>query len=153
MKKIILLLSIVVFSCSPVKQTYNKVTSSPKVLVTIKDSLNSVVLSDTLNWQKISYNPITDSTIINLASDTLIMRKRNNLPFGPISYVPFRINSKQLTTIKVYTLDSCFVKMESTFEKGSYRLELFDYKHGSGILFIYFKNDEQIFKDRLLFMK
>jgi len=152
MKKIILLLSIVVFSCSPVKQTYNKVTYSLKVLVTIKDSLNSVVLSDTLNWQKIS-NPITDSTIITLKSDTLIMRKRNNLPFGPSNSIPFRINSKQLTTIKVYTLDSCFVKMESTFEKGYYRLELFDYKHGSGILFIYFKNDEQIFKDRLLFMK
>lgn len=152
MKKIILLLSIVVFSCSPVKQTYNKVTSSPKVLVTIKDSLDSVVLSDTLNWQKISY-PITDSTIITLKSDTLIMRKKNNLPFGPSNSVPFKINSKQLTTIKVYTLDSCFVRMENTFVKGSYRLELFDYKHDSGIYSIYFKNDEQIFKDRLILIK
>lgn len=152
MKKIILLLSIVVLSCSPIKQTYNKVTSSPKVLVTIKDSLNSVVLSDTLNWQKISY-PIPDSTVITLKSDTLIMRKRNIIPFASINYIPFKINYKQLTTIKVYTLDSCFVKMERTFEKGSYRLELVDYKHGSGILFIYFKNDEQIFKDRLVLIK
>ena len=153
MNKIILLLSIAVFSCAPVKQVPNKVTSSPKVLVTIKDSLNSVVLSDTLDWQKIPYNSITDSTILNLKSDTLIMRRRNNSPFGPSNSIPFKINSKQLTTIKVYTLDSCFVKMESTFVKGSYRLELLDYRHGSGIYGFYFKNDEQIFKDRLILFK
>lgn len=153
MKKIILVISIAIFGCSQVKQTYNGSIYSPKVLVTIIDSLNSIVLSDTLNWQRISYSPVTDSTLITLKSDTLIMRKRSSLPFAPVNYIRFKINSKQLTTIKVYTLDSCFVKMESTFEKGSYRLELFDYGHGSGIYGIYFKNDEQIFKDRLVLIK
>jgi hypothetical protein len=153
MKKVILFLSIVIYSCSQVIQVENKFVSIPKVLVAIKDSSNSIVLSDTLEWQKISFSPVTDSTVLFLKSDSLIMRKRNQLPFGPVNHIPFIINIKQPTLIKVFTLDSCYIKIENTFDKGSYRLELFDYKRTGGIYGIYFQNEEQIFKDKLLLVK
>ena len=153
MKKIILFLNIVIFACSQIKQVHNEFISIPKVLVTIKDSSNIIILSDTLNWQKTSFGSITDSTILFLKSDSLLMRKRNPNPFGPVNYIPFRINFNQPTLINIFTLDSCFVKIENTFETGSYKLELFDYKRTGGVYGIYFQNEQHKFKDKLLLIK
>ncbi len=153
MYKIILLISIAVFSCSQVNQKYNKPVFSPNILVNIIDSLNTVVHSDTLIWQKISFNPITDSTVISVKSDTLIMRNKRGLPYGPTNCIQFKIKSPQLTTIKISRLDSCYVKMEKTLEKGNYKLQLFDYNSSSGIYVVYFKNDEQVFKEKLILLK
>jgi len=153
MEKALLFFCLILFSCSQTNQVHKTFISQPKVLVSIKDSLDKIIFSDTLFWQKLSTDEIADSSVFFLKSDSLFIRKHKPNPFGPPNNIPFDILSKQLTVFKIVTPDSFYAKTSFTFNKGSYCLELFDYKKSGGIYGIYFENNEQRFKDKLLLIK